>query len=345
MRSGQLRQVYEGSTQEGNNLSYQIGSSIIKNRPPYEAWFFAPFSFLPFRLASYIFLVLNLALIALSLHLLMPYFENFQQIWEMMPAALFFLFLPVAFALTDGRDSIILFTLMVAAAVRFYRNQDWIAGVFLGLGLFEPQFVIPVAFIFLLFKRWRIFIGFLISGGAVALVSIAMIGNMGIHAYFQTVSGLWFPVSLSTGEQINNRAIPNLHYLFAYFLGPYLSPNTLLFLIGTCSIALILWAGMRTANFALATMVAVLVSYSGSIGDAVLLLLPVAFVLDARLAIFRGWRRTLTRNVVGLLFIAPTLLYLAHLPFNWLVFLMLPILMPLRFASSDWQPRVLATKT
>lgn len=251
----------------------------------------------------------------------------------------FFLFLPAALAAGEGQDSFLLLLIFVIAAVSFYRNRDWSSGLCLGLALFQFQFAIPVALLFLLFKRWRIFCGFCISGAAVAGISAAMVGARGSQLYIQSVVSRFSPGSLQAGASIDRAAIPNIRCLLSLLFGAHIGPEVLFALILACSVLLILWAGTRTPNFALATMVAVLVSFKGNIGDTVLLLIPIAFVLDARLAIFSGWRRTWMRNLVALLFIAPSLLYLVKLPYCLLVFLMLPLLMPLRFASSDWQPR------
>jgi hypothetical protein len=270
--------------------------------------------------------------------LLLPYFENFQQVWLWMAPVLFFLFLPIAFALTQGGDSILLFALLTAAATSFYRERNFLAGIFLGLAIFKFQFVIPIVLLFALWRRWNMLMGFLVSATGAVIASIGIMGVAGFRCYTQFVASGFGPISkYANGAAAMRVEIPNLRCFLTLLFGAYLPPRLLLDLITILSLALILWAGTRTPNFALATMVAVLVSYQGSISDAVLLILPAAFVLDARLAIFTGWRRTMSRDIVALIFVLPSLLYLTGSSYGILVLLLLPTLLPLRYASSDWR--------
>jgi hypothetical protein len=91
-------------------------------------------------------------------------------------------------------------------------------------------------------------------------------------------------------------------------------------------------------------LVALLVGAHGTIFDAVVLVIPVAMVLDARLAVSTGMSRRWSRNVAITLFVAPSLLFLAGAGFCLLTLLMLALLMPLRFTSSDPLPKRLVPR-
>jgi hypothetical protein len=327
---------------ESHNL-YQLSGDTF-GRPEYEAILFAPLSFLEFRTAYILFFAVNIGLLLLCLRLLRPYFENFEKIWKWMPEAVFFCFLPITLGLVAGDDSILLLTLMVAAAVSFYRDQDYTSGIFLGLAIFGWQFALPIALTFLLWKRWKIWVGFLASTALAVLVSLLISGMGGLQSYLRITAAQaleWAPGIQGLGWKF---AIPNLHCFLEMLSGRFVSQQLVITATATISLALLLWASTRTTNFALATMVAVLVSYHGSIQQAALLIIPIAFVLDARLAIFSGWTRTMTRNIVILLLISPTALYFIGRSYCWMVVLMLPTLLPLRFASSDWQPKRIAAQ-
>jgi hypothetical protein len=85
----------------------------------------------------------------------------------------------------------------------------------------------------------------------------------------------------------------------------------------------------------LAVLVAALISARGTITDAVLLAIPIVMVLDARLAVTTGTSRIWSRNIACMLFIAPSICFLAGWSYCLLTLLMLALLMPLRFTSSD----------
>ncbi|HZR56664.1 MAG TPA: glycosyltransferase family 87 protein [Terriglobales bacterium] len=336
IRTGHDSQLYCNGTVEGHPENGDT-EPLVFDRLAYEGLLFVPLSLLNFPTAYISFLTLNLGLLTICLRLLLPYFENFQQVWRWMAPALFFLFLPVAFALTQGADSILLFVLLTAAATSFYRERNFLAGIFLGLAIFKFQFVIPIILLFVFWRRWTMLWGFIVSATGAMVASAGLMGVTGFRCYIQSVISWFVPISSHPNGASGMMAdIPNLRCFFASLFGSFLPPNLLLTVIAVASVTLLLWAGTRTPNFALATMVAVLVSYHGSMSDAVLLILPATFVLDARLAVTE-WRRTLSRDIAALLFILPSLLYLAGASYCWLVLLILPTLIPLRFIKSDWR--------
>ncbi len=338
IRTGHARQLYcNGAETARTDANSERGEFQVFDRLAYEGLLFAPFSLLNYPTAYLAFFAMNIGLLATCLWLLLPYFENFQQVWTWMAPALFFLFLPVAFALTQGTDSILLFLLITAAATSFYRERNLLAGIFLGLAIFKFQFVIPIILLFVLWRQWNMLLGFIVSATMSLGTSISLVGIAGFRCYIQSV--VWKITAISHYPNSVNAMmgqVPNFRCVIAASLGHYFPPNLLLGVIAVSSVALLLWAGTRTPNLALAIIVAVLVSYHGSISDAVLLILPATFVLDARLAV-TGWRRTLSRDIAALLFILPSLLYMIGASYCWLVLLILPTLLPLRFIKSDWR--------
>lgn len=129
--------------------------------------------------------------------------------------------------------------------------------------------------------------------------------------------------------------MPNLRCLFHTLAGSSISPGEGELATAGCSILLIAWVATRTANFALALLATLLVSAHGMIYDAVLLVTPLAMVLDARLAVSTGMTRLWSRNIAGMLFVAPSICFLAGTGYCLLATLMLGLLMPLRFTSAD----------
>jgi hypothetical protein len=341
VRARQAYNLYDFETNRRfqNDLVTRDDATELLRSPAYEALLFVPFSFLKYRVAYIAFFATNLALLGLSIWTLRPFLERLEEVWQWLPAAVFLCFFPVAAALIQGQDSIIFLILMVASAVSFYRGRDASAGVFLGLALFKVQFVIPVAVLFLLWRRWRMVAGFSATGAALAAVSWSLAGIDGLRAFTHDLPWI-LPSSATEGPRVGltASAMPNLLCLFHTLAGSIVSPGKIELAAAGCSILLLAWAATRTANFALAALVSVLVSTHGMIYDAVLLVIPVAMVLDARLAVSTGMTRLWSRNIASALFVAPSACFLAGSSYCLLAALMLGLLMPLRFTSADSLP-------
>ena len=178
VRTGQSQSLYDYgvSRRIQSGLAGHDDEAEIFDSPAYEALLFVPFSLLRYRTAYIIFFVANLALLALSIRMLIPYVHTLEKIWRWLPAVLFVCFFPCTLTLILGQDSIMLLTLTVASAVAFYRGRDVVAGVVLGLTLFKYQFAVPVVLLFLFWRRWRMVAAFVGSGIAVAIVSFSLSG-------------------------------------------------------------------------------------------------------------------------------------------------------------------------
>ncbi len=151
VRSGYASQLYDYNSQRRfqNVLVSPADIALPFNHLSYEALLFAPFSLLPFRAAYFTFLGTNLALLALCYRLLRPGMDTLADIFRWLPAAMFLGFLPVAAALMQGQDSILLLTLLVAATVALQRGANLTAGALVGFGLFKFQIVLPIALLLL----------------------------------------------------------------------------------------------------------------------------------------------------------------------------------------------------
>jgi len=342
VRTGHRSEIYDYQSTRHfqNQLVSSEKGSLPFDRPVHEALLFAPLSLLQYRTAYIAFFVLNLAFLGIAIGLLRPYLGKLAEAWRWAPSAVLVCFFPVVVALIQGEDSILLLTLLVASAVCFYRGRDLSAGILLGLTLFKLQFSIPIALLFLLWRRRRILAGFCVVGAASAFVSVWLTGLQGLKTYAQLLYS-WNsqPLPLEPMRaSVCPAAIPNLRCLLTAIASSHLSLNSLTLVLAGFSILLILWSATKPANFALAILVAVLVSDHGIMSDAALLVVPIAMVLDSRLAVTSGRLRLWSRNIVCLLFVAPTLLFLGGLSYCWLGLLMLLLLMPLRSTSDSPPP-------
>src|SRR5712692_626516 len=178
LRSGHARELYDYDAQRTfeDRLVSPEQIALPVNHLAYEELLFVPLSLLKFRAAYFAFMAVNLALLAVSFRLLRPWMDNLAEVSRWLPAAMFLVFIPVVVALMQGQDSIVLLTLLAAAVVSLDRGREFAAGFFVGLGLFKFQIVIPIALLFLAWRRWRSSAGFALSGAAAGAVSLWLVG-------------------------------------------------------------------------------------------------------------------------------------------------------------------------
>jgi hypothetical protein len=342
IRAGDGHQLYTLDDKKAladERLDSQVPTAPF-DRLSYEAILYVPFSFFRYQNAYWIFIAVNLALIALCIRMLQPYLSRLAQLWYWLPSAVFVCFLPVGLSLIAGHNSILVLTLMLASAVSFYQEHDFKAGIFLGMTLFRPEFAIPIALLFLFWRRWRIVTGFLAASAVCLAISAALTGLTGFELYLRntfTWTTQFSPMAAPLNGAAHSTVIPNLWCLMVVVCHQFLSLNLLHAVTAASAFGLVIWAATRPPNFALGILIALLVSYHGSICDTVLLILPVAMVMDSRIGAVSG-NQLLARNIVGVLFVAPALFFLLGWNYCLLALLILALLIPLRSTSSGPTP-------
>jgi hypothetical protein len=107
------------------------------------------------------------------------------------------MFSPVAMALIEGQDSLVLLALFAAAIAAEYAHKDLKASVLVGLAPFKFQYAIAVVALFLIWKRWRFLTGFAISASAVVSLSVWLTCFSGSVSYVRSIIAMsareWSP--------------------------------------------------------------------------------------------------------------------------------------------------------
>lgn len=292
VRSGHARQLYDYDSQHRFQNEFVSPGDIALpfNHLAYEALLFAPFSLLPFRTAYFTFLGMNLGLLALSFRLLRPRMDKLAEVWRWLPAAMFLGFLPVAVALMQGQDSILLLTLLVAAMAALQQGRELTAGALVGLGLFKFQIVIPIALLFLVWRHRRFSAGFALSGAVAGAVSLCLVGFSQAVVYARSL------VSMSVGlasrvDQfrygISPAAMPNLRGLIFGLADTRLSGFWVQAVTIVLSGMVLLWVArvvperlLGADALLLAITASAVVSYHLLIHDLSVLLIPIAVTLN-----------------------------------------------------------------
>ena len=352
VRTGHRTQLYDYAAQAyfQNTLVSNDERALPFIRPAYQALMFVPFSLLPYRTAYLGFLLLNVLLLALAFLMLQPRLRGLSRVWPGLPPALFLGFYPVALALMQGQDSILLLALLAAALVSLERNRDLTAGALAGVGLFKFQIVVPIVLLFLLWRRWRFVKGFMFSAILVGLLSFITSGwaetVVFVHSLLSVGAGLpAVPGEINFPLRINIMAnLRGLIYGLASLRVPqrWLQVTTLL--LSSIVVISVRARGRQQRGgdaLVLAITAGVVVSYYLFIHDLSILLIPIVLTLD----------RSISRNGTGepfgraaaaisaLLFVAPMCIFVIPAHFYLVSVLICAFLFVLmkRLPEQSWQ--------
>jgi alpha-1,2-mannosyltransferase len=316
-----LRLQFEKQQEFARDVETRQKGALPYNHPPFEAVLFWPLAKLPYFPAYCVWTVANLGLlfgIAYRLRGEVPWLQQAGVgIWVLAALAFF----PVAVTLMQGQDTLWLLFCFVLAYGALRRDGEFAAGCWIGLGVFRPQFVVPLMVMVALQRRWKVLGGFAMVGGVLGLISAAIVGWAGILHYPQFA----LSVDRSATGVTAPWGMPNLHGLIDT-IGSTLGASegwvvavTVVISAGLIAVAnRVQWRGVGPEfdlGFSLAVVIAVLVSYHAFEHDLTLLLLPIALVVN-----FVGARRL--GRVRRAALIAPVLVLFFTPLYVWLSFQM-----------------------
>lgn len=292
LRTGQRQEVYDFSAirrNQAEKVAADDGAAPFLH-PAYEALLFIPISIFPYRVAYLVWAGINFLVLGFISFLLRPHLRELSKIgptW-MIPALLLG-FMPIAFTIIEGQDSLLLLLVLVLAYRRIASNELQ-AGLLLSLGMFRFQVLLPIIGLFLLWRSLRFVIGWAVGSAAVVSLSAAITGIGAQIQYMQVLRGM---SGVSIWELL--RRMPNLRALFAALgLGtiPLAIASVVIF-----SVALVLGVrqGPRT-RFLLAVSVSALVPYYLFFHDLSVLALPILLALDEAAAC-RNWLLMAVRSI------------------------------------------------
>ncbi len=290
VRAGDARSLYSYETEKvyQDRLISQESLAMPFIHPAYEALLFVPLSLLPFRAAYFAFLTVNLGLLAICYRLLRAHMRNLAAVWHGLPAAMF-LFLPIAGTLMKGQDSILLLTLITAATISLGERREFTAGALLALALFRFQIVIPIALLFLIWRRWRFSAGFAVVAAAVVSASVGIAGMTQTELYARSLLSLSGSGSASDLVRYGQPdwQMANLRGLIVGLAGSHLSiawtRRVVLFVSGVVLFA-VAWLTPGNKDGAEPMFIAITasaaVSYHFLFHDLSVVLIPIIFALN-----------------------------------------------------------------
>lgn len=363
LRRGQGSLLYSDSLQRETQRefipkSYERPNPLPYNHPPFEALLYLGLAGFSFLRAYEMWFVVNLLFLAAFVYLARGWLprlrSTFPELLFLAPLAFF----PVAYALMQGQDSILLLLLYALAYSALRRAKDVQGGAYLGLGLFKFHLVLPFVFILLLVRRWRAVFGVMLTAALELVVSLALVGWKELLYYPRYALQV---NRLRPSGVIVPENMPNLRGLLTGWPGlsamqPW--PNVVLL---AASLGLVVWAASCwraadpthedptdkdlvhvddwNAGFSIALLATFLVGYHGYNQDMSILLLPMLITLDRLLQFAPGQSRRIG-ILMALMFFSPLMLILTMHYTHQNLFAL--VLIALAFGLSAWSARPLA---
>jgi hypothetical protein len=334
VRAGHASELYDPIAQQRTqNELVGVDQLIPFVRPAYETLLFVPLSFLRYRTAYFVFLGINLVMLAATYSLLRPWMSNLAAIYPWLPAALFLAFLPIGATLIEGQDSLLLLLILTAAFRYLAHGQETFAGILAGLGVFKLQMAIPLLIVFLVWRRWRFVKGFLLSAGIAGIVSVWIMGINQLHTYIHLLLFMAQPTPVTGVYPLTISRMTNLHGLIYGIFGAWVSPLWVALLTAATSVALLFWLSkVRRPDATVAIVGSTLLSYYLFYYEISSLLIPVVVTLN-RFVPSEGRNEPngkWTARLVSLLFVSPLLISYAPEHLYLITPLLLALLLVLR---------------
>jgi hypothetical protein len=324
IRTGHAGELYDYDTQQRfQDTVVPIGEHdpLIISHLAFEELLFAPLSLLTYKAAYWMFMAFNGALLVVCVRLLR---HRLRVLPDWLPFLLIPAFFPISRALEKGQDSIIILTLLAAGLWALDRDKEFVAGLLVGIGIFKFQIVIPIALLFLLWRRWSFSVGLAISSVAAGLVSLWLVGLGGARGYAHMLLSMSLRLTSEADMRrytTNPRMMINLRGLFSGIFDGKLPPAYLQFLVAACSVVVLLAAARQRPSLPLAIAAGSLVSYHFIVHDASILIIVIAVALCSR-SILNATAAVLLL-VASLCAIIPIYDYLVAIPLLGLFLLML----------------------
>lgn len=311
---------------------------LFFEHPPFEALLLSPLAALPYRTAYVVWGFLNVLVWLALPWLVRPYAPLPKD--SLAYGALWLAFAPLGIALYQGQSSLLLSLLYLATFRALKQGRDYRAGLYLGLGLFKFQFVLPFVCIFALRRKWTFVRGFLSSMAAFGLLSLVAVGWQGCIAYLRLllrVAGS--PANKSYGAASDMATIQGLVHATLGRFSPGWMVTLLVVMASLSLVGCIAWKWRKCSPqpsspssdmlFAASLGVALLTGFHMFTHDLSPLMLPLMLVM-ARLPGQSQALRLMGGASLVLLFTPP--LYLVLISRHCL-YLLVPILLTFTFIS------------
>lgn len=173
---------------------------------PFFAFLFSPLALLPYTWAFICWIVISLGLFAAGFTLVW-HSSGLPRSQKVSGFLIAISFLPFfAWCLLAGQTSAFGFFWLALAVYLDRTNRPFLSGMSLALLLYKPPLLLLLLPMLVITARWRSLAGFVVSGGSLAVASLAAIGFSGVPAYREMLarfSVLKVTGRVKTGQEID----------------------------------------------------------------------------------------------------------------------------------------------
>jgi hypothetical protein len=319
VRQGLGRQLYDNLIQfrVQQEFAPEVAirlDALPYNHPPFEAVFFAPFTYLSYPSAFALWMLANLVMLISLPFMLRQKLHHLRR----YPVAFWLLaslsFFPIFFALLQGQDAILLLFFYTLAFICLQENRDVFAGGWLALGLFKFHLVLPFIILLLVQGRKKVLYGFFPIAAVLALISAVIVGTGGMLHYPHYV--LRLEETMAKGA-IMPSDMPNLRGVLYLLLHGHSYVGAVALVLSVVVFFFAAWwcrAGTNRVDlkFSLNVVATLLVSYHCLGYDLSILMLPILLLANELLGegTVRGLPNLLTIAAIAVLFFSPLQLVL-----------------------------------
>jgi alpha-1,2-mannosyltransferase len=258
------------------------GGAVPNAYPPSFVLLLAPLAWLPYNAAYFVWLGVNCLLLGLALFML-------ESIGGLHGRSSFFfrvlivLSLPVLLALIHGQASILILVCLALALLALESHHDVLAGVALAGLLTKPQYLPALIIALLVLRRWRVIGSFAMACLGEMLVPVPILGVSSIRNWLHVlITARNWSNRPGFASPADNRGVVGQVNLVLHGRGA----EAVVVITGLLLVIALIWVTAYSARvdlaFALATVVAVLMSPHALIHDLSLLAVPVAVALRYR---------------------------------------------------------------
>jgi len=219
IKNGKADLIYDISTQRKyfEDIIYPLKGTVTNRfiSPPFVALFFLPFTFINFYSSYKIFLIVNLGIFLVFLHLLAKTFPAFFKKYNFLYILPFYFF-PVAVTLFMGQTSFVLAIIFLLIYLSLLSNKPKDVGVLTAALLFKPQYVFAIPFLLLLIKKKKQFLlWFFITTLSLLLISLFLVGPKALFDYFPFILSTENPDFGNRAQQMFSLHATLSHLIFA----------------------------------------------------------------------------------------------------------------------------------
>jgi hypothetical protein len=338
---GKGTQLYDLTVQKNYQKDTRVAPQtrpLPFNHLPYELLALLPLAQLSFAAAHLVWAAMNLALLLAILFRLAPFVTAPPRY---LTTLMFFAFFPTLTALKMGQDSLITTYILVETFISLKHRRYALAGCLLALGLYKPQFVLPIAAILLCHRRWHAIGGFLLTAAILMGISLALVGWQGLTGLL----ALWLPMT-ERGNVVWPELMLNLRgllYVMLNIVGMTSATNLLTLVISLLVFFVTLRCWRRDADeiadgfelqFALAVVMTALVSFHLYSYDGMLLAIPLVLMFNH---VLKAQLRSPTQRLFLPLLIVMFLPLLPNALLGYAVLAWWALPVPLLFGIIAWE--------